>query len=76
MCQLNIFLSFLEPNVSCGHRLYFSNVNWYTAYKVCEEENKALVLPDPDIFNFKITLGFLIKERLDASFSNFNEWNG
>lgn len=54
--------------MSCGHRLYFSNVNWYTAYKICEEENKALVLPDPDIFNFKINLEFLIKERRDAGF--------
>lgn len=54
--------------MSCGHRLYFSNVNWYTAYKICEEENKVLALPDSDIFNFKFTLELLIKERRDAGF--------
>lgn len=59
---------FLEPKVSCGHRLYFSNVNWYTANKICEEENKGLVLPDSDIFNFKTVLELLITERRDAVF--------
>lgn len=59
---------FLDPNVSCGHRLYFSNVNWYTAYKICEDENKALALPESDIFTFKSTLERLIKDRLDAGF--------
>lgn len=57
-----------DPNVSCGHRLYFSNVNWYTAYKICEDENKALALPESDIFTFKSTLERLIKDRLDAGF--------
>lgn len=60
-----------DPNVSCGHRLYFSNVNWYTAYKICEEENKTLALPESDIFTFKSTLEHLIKDRLDAGFTNY-----
>uniref|UniRef100_A0A8W8JA55 C-type lectin domain-containing protein n=1 Tax=Magallana gigas TaxID=29159 RepID=A0A8W8JA55_MAGGI len=60
-----------DPNVSCGHRLYFSNVNWYTAYKICEEEKKTLALPESDIFTFKSTLEHLIKDRLDAGFTNY-----
>ncbi|XP_052712137.1 uncharacterized protein LOC128186374 isoform X2 [Crassostrea angulata] len=64
-----------DPNVSCGHRLYFSNVNWYTAYKICEQENKVLVLPESDIFTFKSALEHLIKERLDAGFFHYYSWN-
>lgn len=68
---IHLFFSFtsssLEPDVMCGYRLYFTNATWHTAYKICEEEKKMLVLPDSDINTFGAILSHLITKRLGAT---------
>nr|XP_034331977.1 uncharacterized protein LOC117691048 isoform X2 [Crassostrea gigas] len=82
MMQVNTEMSvrYEGPSVDCGHRLYFTNVTWYTAYKLCEEENRVLMIPDSDMFNLKYFLRRTIETR--RSFlrenigPNFRVWIG
>lgn len=82
MMQVNTAMSlrYEGPSVDCGHRLYFTNVTWYTAYKLCEEENRVLMIPDSDMFNFKYflrrtieTRGSVLRENIGP---NFRVWIG
>lgn len=71
---------FEGPSVGCGHRLYFTNVTWYTAYKLCEEENRVLMIPDSDMFNFKLFFWQMIETRIsfvsEYTSSNLRVWIG
>lgn len=61
------FSSSLEQDVMCGYRLYFTNATWYTAFKICEEEKKMLILPDSDSNTFEAIFSHLIKKPLEAT---------
>nr|XP_034334725.1 uncharacterized protein LOC117691914 [Crassostrea gigas] len=82
LVNTTIFAQYKEedPSVDCGHRLYFTNATWYTAYKLCEEENKELMILDSDILNFKSYFSLTIATRLLSLYeydsSNLRVWVG
>lgn len=82
MMQVNSAMSvqYEGPSVDCGLRLYFTNVTWYSAYKLCEEENMELLIPDSDMLTFKPVLRGRIATRLssltDNTGSNLRVWIG
>lgn len=70
-----IFLPFffpLEPDVMCGYRLYFTNVTWHTAYKICEAEKKMLVQLDSDLHTFEVIFSHLITKLFERATTLIN----
>lgn len=64
--------SSLEPDVMCGYRLYFTNVTWHTAYKICEAEKKMLVQLDSDLHTFEVIFSHLITKLFDRATTLIN----
>lgn len=62
LCPNNI-IAIIENEVMCGHRLYFNNVSWYTAYETCNLNKKVLALPDTDLSSLIILLDDILKGR-------------
>uniref|UniRef100_A0A8W8JDZ1 C-type lectin domain-containing protein n=1 Tax=Magallana gigas TaxID=29159 RepID=A0A8W8JDZ1_MAGGI len=69
-----------EPHENCGYRLYFTNVTWYTASKICEKKGEMLVLPDSEFQLYEYIFSHLIDELLGATLnveiSNLGIWVG
>nr|XP_034334727.1 uncharacterized protein LOC117691916 [Crassostrea gigas] len=68
-----------ENEVMCGHRLYFNNVSWYTAYETCNLNKKVLALPETDLSSLIILLDQILNKVfkfVECGRSNPGFWIG